>query len=259
MLGFMIIGVQKGGTGALHRFLSRHPEIGMSSRKEVHLFDAPEFSGDWTPERIDERYRPFFEHCAGARVRGESTPIYLFFPEIARELKRYNPALKLIVLLRDPVERAISHYYMEKNRNAEHRPLWLALLSEPFRLHRCKDARAPGSAMRVCSYRIRGLYSLQLRNLYRFFDADQVLIVRSEDLRERHDAVLRRIFAFLGVSGQVRIAPQVVNKGKDGGWKHRAVSWLLRLSYLPERLRLRALLRSHPQVAGDAGTSRAFW
>ena len=58
--------------------------------------------GDWTPERIDERYRPFFEHCAGARVRGESTPIYLFFPEIARELKRYNPELKLIVLLRDP-------------------------------------------------------------------------------------------------------------------------------------------------------------
>ena len=113
---------------------------------------------------------------------------------------------------------------MEKNRNAEHRPLWLALLSEPFRLRRCRMRRAPGSAMRVGSYRVRGLYSLQLRNLYRFFDTDQVLIVRSEDLRERHDAVLRRIFAFLGVSGQVRIAPQTVNKGKGGGRKHRAVA-----------------------------------
>ena len=230
----------------------------MSSRKEVHLFDAPEYSNDWTPEQIDERYLPFFAHCAGARTRGEATPIYLFFPEIARELKRYNPELKLIVLLRDPVERAISHYYMEKNRNAEHRPLWLALLSEPFRLRRCKDARAPGSAMRVGSYRVRGLYSLQLRNLYRFFDEDQVLIVRSEDLRERHDAVLRRIFAFLGVSGPVRIAPQIVNEGKGGGQKHRAVAWLLRLSYLPERLRLRALLRSIPEMAAGAGTSRAL-
>ena len=260
MLGFMIVGVQKGGTVALHRFLSRHPEIGMSSRKEVHLFDAPEYSGDWTPERIDEHYRPFFEHCPGARIRGEATPIYLFFPEIARELKRYNPELKLIVLLRDPVQRAISHYYMEKNRDAEHRPLWLALLSEPFRLHRCRDARAPGSAMRVGSYRIRGLYSLQLRNLYRFFDKDRVLIVRSQDLLERHDAVLRRIFAFLGVSAQVRIAPQVLNTGKRGGRKHRAVSWLLRLSYLPEFLRMRALLRDpSPQAAGGAGTSRVSW
>ena len=118
----MIVGAQKCGTVALHRFLSRHPEIGMSSRKEVHLFDAPEYSNDWTPEQIDERYLPFFAHCAGARTRGEATPIYLFFPEIARELKRYNPELKLIVLLRNPVQRAISHYYMEKNRDAEHRP-----------------------------------------------------------------------------------------------------------------------------------------
>ena len=242
LLGFMIVGAQKGGTVALHRFLSRHPDIGMSSRKEVHLFDAPEYSGDWTSEQIDERYRPFFEHCAGAQVRGEATPIYLFFPEIARELKRYNPELKLIVLLRDPVERAISHYYMEKNRDAEHRPLGLALLSEPFRLHRCKDARAPGSAMRVGTYRRRGLYSLQLRNLYRFFDRDRVLIVGNADLLERHDAVLRRVFAFLGVSEEVKIAPAIHNKGKRGGGKHRAVSWLLRLSYLLEFARMRTVL-----------------
>ena len=242
LLGFMIVGAQKGGTVALHRFLSRHPEIGMSSRKEVHLFDGREYSGDWTPEQIDERYRPFFEHCAGTQVRGEATPIYLFFPEIARELKRYNPELKLIVLLRDPVERAISHYYMEKSRDAEHRPLWLALLCEPFRLHRCKDARAPGSAMRVGTYRRRGLYSLQLRNLYRFFDRDRVLIVRNADLLERHDAVLRRVFAFLGVSEEVKIAPAIHNKGKRDGSKHRAVSWLLRLSYLLEAARMRTVL-----------------
>ena len=110
----------------------------MSSRKEVRLFDAPEYSSDWTPEQIDEHYRPYFEHCSGARVRGETTPIYLFFPEIARELERYNLELKLIVLLRDPVERAISHYYMERNRDAERLPLWLALLCEPIHVRRCR-------------------------------------------------------------------------------------------------------------------------
>ena len=256
LLDFMIIGAQKCGTVALHRFLAQHPEIGMPWPKELHLFDAPEYSREWTPEQIDERYRPHFEHCADARIRGEATPIYLFFPEIARELARYNPQLKLIVLLRDPVERAISHYYMEKNRDAEHRPLWWALLRERSALRRCTDVRAPGSAVRVCSYRARGLYSLQLRNLYRFFDRDQVLIVHNPALRERHDAVLRGIFAFLGVSEEVRIAPEVHNEGKPGGRKHPAVSWLLRLSYLPELARMRALSRGDADSLPGRGSGR---
>ena len=239
----MVIGAQKGGTKALYQFLRQHPEIGMSSRKEVHLFDAPEYSHDWTPEQIDERYRPFFEHCPEARVRGEATPIYLFFPEVARELARYNPELKLIVLLRDPVERAISHYYMERGRDWEHRALWWALLCESFRLRRCKDPRADRSAMRVGSYRARGLYSLQLRNLYRFFARNRVLVLCNRDLRGDHDGTLHRVFAFLGVSEDLPIVSGVHNEGDRGGRKHRTVSWLLRLSYLPERVRMRALSR----------------
>lgn len=242
-LDFMIVGAQKCGTTALAHFLAQHPEIGMASPKEPHLFDSPKYSSDWTPEQIDERYRSFFEHCGDVRIRGEATPIYMFLPEIARELERYNPALKLIVLLHDPVERALSHYYMEKNKGKEPRPLWLALLREPFRLRRCRDARAYRSAVRVCSYRRRGLYSVQLRNLYRFFDRDRVLIVRTRDLGTRHDAVLRRVFAFLGVSDHVRIEPEIVFEGHRGGRPHRAVSWLLRLSYLAEFVRLRGLLR----------------
>ena len=201
-LGFVIAGAQKCGTTALAHFLSQHPEIGMAMPKEVHVFDAPGYSRDWTPEQIDERYRSFFEHCPGARIRGEATPIYLFLPEIAHELARYNPELKLIVLLRDPVERAMSHYCMEKDRGQEHLPLWRALLCEPFRLRRCRDARAFRSAVRKYSYRSRGLYSLQLRNLHRFFDRDRVLILRTENLLRHHDDVLRVVFAFLGVSEQ---------------------------------------------------------
>lgn len=248
-LDFMIVGAQKCGTTALAHFLSRHPGIGMADPKEAHLFDAPDYSSDWSPEEIDERYRPLFEHCPGAAIRGEATPAYMFLPEVARELDRYNPELKLIVLLRDPVERAVSQYYMERDRGDEHLPLWLALSSEPFRLRRCRDARQSGSVMRRHSYRRRGLYSLQLRNLYRFFRKDRVLVIRTRDLLQHHDAVLRQVFAFLGVSGDVRIAPGVIyppvpHKGGsvDAG-VHRIVSWLLRLSYLAESVRLRALLR----------------
>ena len=239
----MIVGAQKCGTSALAHFLSQHPDVDMASPKEAHLFDRSYYSTEWTPEQIDERYRRFFRHCTGASLRGVATPVYMFLPEIARELKRYNSELKLIVLLRDPVERAISHYYMEKGRCSERLPLWLALLCEPVRLRRCEDAYEPGSAWRVCSYRRRGLYSLQLRNLYRFFDKDRVLILRARDLRTRHHAVLRRVFEFLGVSASVRIEPEIVRKGQRGDTRHRVVSWLLRLSYLVENARLRALLR----------------
>ena len=242
-LGFMIVGAQKCGTNALAHFLSQHPEIGMASPKEVNLFDGPGYSTDWAPEQIDRRYGRRFAHCAGARILGEATPSYMFVPEIGRDLARYNPDLKLIVLLRDPVERAISHYHMEKGRGRERRPLWLALLREPFRLRRCRNARVQGSVTQRCSYRTRGLYSLQLRNLYRYFDRDQVLIVRSRELLERHDAVLRRVFSFLGVSENVRVTPEIVFKGESGGTTHRTVSWLLRLTYVAEFARLRTLLR----------------
>ncbi len=243
LLDFLIAGVQKAGTSALGSFLYQHPELCMSVPKEVHLFDAPDYSRDWTPAQIDQRYRPCFAHCDAGTLRGEATPIYLFLPEIAGELKRYNPDLKVIVLLRDPVERAVSHYYMEKNRDMERLPLWLALLAEPFRLRRPEDTSHADSHLRRHSYRRRGLYSLQLRNLYRHFDRGRVLIVRAEDLLHHHEAVLRRVFAFLGVSPDVRIPPRIVYAGDRGGRRHPVAARLLGLSYLAERRRLRRLLR----------------
>ena len=243
----MVIGAQKCGTTALAQFLAAHPRIGMSSLKEVHLFDAPDYSPYWTPAQVDERYRPHFAHCGfadrtGETVLGEATPIYLFFPEIAAELKRYNPALRLIVILRDPVQRAISHYYMEKGRRAEERPLWQALLLEPFRLRRGPEPRHPESSARVHSYRSRGLYSRQLHNVLRHFERDRVLILQREDLLRRHDAVLGRVFAFLGVSTAVRVPHEVVFEGERRVRGHRFVSWVLRLSYVVERLRLGRVL-----------------
>ena len=261
LLSFMIIGAQKCGTTALARFLDQHPRIRMSSTKECHLFDAPDYSPDWTPEQIDEHYRPHFSSpgtptfesgtptfkgtpalkgtIADDLVRGEATPIYVFLPEIASELKRYNPDLKLIVLLRDPVERAVSHYYMEKNKGYEQLPLWRALLCESRRLRRCVNPRQRGSAWRRHSYRRRGLYSVQLRNLFRHFDAAQVMLLRAEDLARHHDEALKRAFEFLEVGEHPGIGPQTVFEGDRDGRRHPLVSCLLRLSFLPEFIRMR--------------------
>lgn len=248
MVGFMIVGAQRCGTTALARCLSRHPQIEMSSRKEMHLFDRTDYCTSWTPQQIDAVYRTAFTKDDRALIRGEATPIYLFFPEIARELSRYNPNLKLIVLLRDPVERAISGYYLEKNRGLETKPLWLSLLLEPFRLWRCPDARAPRSFTRLYAYRRRGLYSYQLRNLLRFFHPRQVLIVRTCHLSDHHPAVMRRVFAFLGVNEQVRIGPERLNHADRSGRTHQVVSWSLRLLYMAEFARMRTLIRRNPDL-----------
>lgn len=251
LVDFVIAGAQKSGTTALARFLSQHPAIAMASR-EAHVFDSPDYSPDWTPEEIDARYARRIERRPATAACGESTPIYLFFPDVAAQLYSYNPALKIVVILRDPVERALSHYAMERGRANEHRPLWFALLAERWRLRRCADPKGPESAARRHSYRSRGLYGVQLRNLFAVFPASQVLVLRSEDLLLRHDETLENVFAFLGVSGSVRIPPETVFKGPEPG-RHAVVRWLLRLSYVADSRRLRAIMAARRESARPGG------
>ena len=240
LVDFMVVGAQKCGTTALASFLAAHPEIGMAEPKEAHLFDDPDYGPGWTRERIGARYAACFRHCPEARLRGEATPIYLYFEETAAELARYNPDLKLVVLLRDPAERAVSHYYMEKGRGAETLPLWLALALEPLLLRLDRDPRGKDSATRVRSYRARGRYARQLENIYRRFPRRRVLVLRQEELADRHDAVLRRAFEFLGVDADVRVPPARVFEG-GSRHRHRLAKALLRLSYLADAARLRGM------------------
>ncbi len=153
------------------------------------------------------------------------------------------------MLLRDSADRAVSHYYMERSKGNESAPLWLALLAEPWRLRRCAKTRDWGSAARVHSYRIRGLYSFQLRNLHRYFPRQQMLVVSNRLLLRDHQAALRRIFSFLGVSENVSTCLSFLTMAKRpasagdllGKRRHPILSWLLGLSYLAERRRARGL------------------
>lgn len=234
----MVVGAQKCGTTALWEYLEAHPEVGMTSQKECHLFSSPDYSPEWSPEEIDKHYDPMLGHCPHAKVYGEATPIYMFLPEIAAELKRYNPNLKLIVLLRDSAERAVSGYYMEKALGNEKAPLWLALLAEPWRLRRCSNPREWDSLTRVCSYRSRGLYSHQLHNLLRHFPRCQVLVLSSRALLHDHQNVLRRVFDFLDIAGDFVVPGRVVHSSEQyGKRRHPILQWLLRLSYFYERRR----------------------
>ena len=242
-LDFLIVGAQKSGTTALAHFLGQHPDICMAEPKECHVFDDPDYGAGWSREDIDRFYEPFFAHCSGERLRGEATPAYMFYEDIAAELARYRPELKLVVILRDPVERAISHYLMERTRGHERLPLWLALLAEQFLGRNGGKPRAPDRAYGRYCYRKRGLYSGQLRRLYRHFPGDRVLVLRQADLHHDHANTLAHVFDFLGVSPEPAIAAEIVRpktriEERPAQREYRLLRRLLRLSYYFEYRRL---------------------
>lgn len=198
-IGFLIGGVQKGGTTALAHFMARHPALALPDGKEAHVFDAPDFPDGCSQAEVDRRYAPFFRDCS-AQLWGDATPIYCFHSRFVERIAAYNRQMRWILLLRHPVERAISHYQMERRRGDEHWPFWPAMLLERWRLvgHACDFSQ--GSPLRHYSYRARGDYARQLDAIYRHFPRDQVLVLRSEALAQRPEATMQQVWNFLGIA-----------------------------------------------------------
>ena len=198
-IGFLIGGVQKAGTTALSRYLASHPALALPAAKEAHVFDDPRFEESWDRKRIDDEYARHFGPTDDSRLHGDATPIYFFHPTLVRRIAAYNPSMRWIVLLRDPVERAISHYQMELARGDEHWPLWAALAFERWRLSGHLDDWSPASPLRHWSYRARGDYATQLQILRSLFPASQILVIHNSDLRNHHETVLARVCGFLEI------------------------------------------------------------
>ena len=229
----MIVGAQKSGTTALSEFLDQHPKIQMALGKETHLFDGKKFDDNWSADEISNKYECYFPNSASADLMGEATPIYLYFPEIAERLSNYNPDLKLILILRDPTERAYSHYLMEYERGNESKPFWLALLLESYRIARDDNPRDESSSQRRHSYRSRGCYTRQLENLLNHFPQQQILVLRNEELRCDHAETLKRVFDFLGVP-ETQIESRTIFSQGSALSDVPVSSYLLRKSYHSE-------------------------
>jgi hypothetical protein len=188
---FFIAGVQKGGTTALDAMLRHHPAIQMSDVKEAHVFDDETM--DWSAPDYGRLHR----HFAWSQVdvlRGEASPIYVYWPNSLERLKAYNPSAKLIVGLRHPAFRAFSHWKMERSRNAE-----TLSFSEAIRAGRERVRTASGGVDRVFSYVERGLYGAQIERLQKFFPASQLHVFRTDALWLEPEATVRAIEVFLGI------------------------------------------------------------
>lgn len=243
-IAFIIGGVQKGGTTALASYLAAHPGVELPAGKEAHVFDDPAYDDGWTAAEVDARFAAHWSEPPAGRVCGDATPITMAHARLVQRAARYNPAMRWIVLLRDPVERAVSHYHMIRGWGAEPHSLFRAILAEPFRLRRDADAWAPGSPARYWSYVARGRYARQLDHLFRHFSREQVLLLRSRDLAARPAETMALVLAFLGLPPYPRpptFAPQF-----QGGYP--PLPWwspggcLLRLRLAGEK---RALRRRH--------------
>lgn len=205
---FIVIGTHKGGTTALHAYLSEQPAFSTPAAKELHFFDDE--AVDWV--RPDYRaYHRRFPADGWDRIVGEATPIYCYWPQSLERIARYNPAVKLVFLLRDPVERAWSHWKMEFARGNEHNPFAWCIREGRARL----DAGHPEGHRRAFSYVERGFFGRQLERLYGLFPRAQVKLLRSQDLRRRPNAALAELSAFLGAPPPRPVRPRLVHVAAD--------------------------------------------
>jgi hypothetical protein len=201
---FIVVGTQKGGTTELYDQLAQHPQIAPSFAKEVHFFDANYSKGiDW--------YTAFFPRLAGSGagategcITGEASPCYLFHPDVARRVKATLPAVKIILLLRNPADRAYSHYHHEVRLGYETLPFEEALARETMRLMGEKarmltDENYYSERYMHYSYQSRGLYLEQVQSWFETFPQEQILLLKSEDFFGNTQTIMRQVHSFLGV------------------------------------------------------------
>jgi hypothetical protein len=210
---FAIVGAQKCGTTALGTFLAAHPDVCMASPAETHFFDRSRYFTDGEPP-YGEFHRAVFGHYRGEPAVGWSTPSIMFATQTVERLAAYNPALRVIVLLRHPAERAYSHYRMQVRAGLESLTFQQALEQEPARVAAGTDFGQPGL---LYSYASRGFYGPQIRRLLRHFERGQVLFIDAERLLSAHKQTLSSVYGFLGVGDPPQFPePRRVHAGPEG-------------------------------------------
>jgi Sulfotransferase domain len=206
---FIIIGAQRSGTTSLFSYLSQHPQILPCLEKEVHFFDGGVNPNIDNYEKGQKWYRahfPFKRSVRGNRITGEASPLYIFNPVTPGRISNLLPKVKLIAILRNPTERAISHYFYEKWKNRETLSIMEAFQEEDKRIKAAIQSNNFRDRSFVhYSYKSRGLYKEQIERYLQYFEMDQILIIRSEDLFKESNNTLSIVFDFIGVDKTFKV------------------------------------------------------
>ena len=202
---FMVIGAQKGGSTSMYWYLAQHPEVHpVFGSEEVHYFS-------WFYERSPMWYRSFFptvitKALAGGRFHtGEASPVYLFHPEVPARVHKRLPKVKLIALLRNPVNRAYSRYQQRLGAGKGHTKNEHISFEEAIKIEMDRSEEETRQVMASLNehsrtYLARGLYAQQLKRWLQYFPMEQMCIVKSEDFFADTAGTTTKVLEFIGVN-----------------------------------------------------------
>jgi hypothetical protein len=233
---FLVIGAAKSGTISLYHYISQHPEIFMCPVKECNFFALEK--ADWNAEyqgpvdrlwvdqhciKTIEGYRELFRGAASGQVIGESSPLYLFSKAAAVRIHRHIPRVKLIAILRHPVDRAFSNFQHLRRSGIEP----IADFSEAIRSESVRHAEGWGP-WPFWYYTEMGFFAKQLQTYLDLFGRQQLLVRLYDDLRADAGRVVKDIYEFVGVSN---FRADVSTRHNLGGRPRR--NWLQRIIVKP--------------------------
>jgi hypothetical protein len=267
MPNFLIIGAMKAGTTALYSYLKQHPEIYMSPVKEPNFFafesERLNFSAPQDKKGINrtsitsiDSYRALFLGVTSEKAIGEASHWYLYSPKAPGRIQHHVPKMKLIVVLRDPVERAYSQFlHFIRDGQEPLTDFARALQEEETRI---RNNWAFGR------YASRGFYHAQLKRYLDAFDRSQIKIYLYEDFGADAAGVLRDTFRFLGVDDtylpEMSVRPNVSGVPNNRALhalltRPKRIKTILKPYLPPSMLRYASELRDHnldkPQLEQD--------
>jgi len=193
---FLIVGAPKAGTTSLYHYLSEHSQVFMSNPKEVNFFSREEIEAqglyykDFQANNFED-YEKLFEDSKGEQAIGEASVSYLFYPNVPLKIKRLIPKCKIIIVLRDPVERAFSHYLMDKR---------LGFVNLDFDEIVYKKKKHKFLDLYYQQYIELGLYFEQVLRYLTVFAENQVKIFLFDDIKNDLNKVIIDLCKFLGIN-----------------------------------------------------------
>ncbi len=243
---FLVVGFQKAGTTSVYHYLAQHPDVFVSPRKELNFFSSiveqPQIDPRLTSGFTDpEAYGAVFAPGAGRKAIGEASPLYATDPAVPAEIDRLIPDARLIALVRNPVERAYSEYWMRVRDKRERRSFETAIQEE-------REAAGDRSWRQgTDTYLATGFYARHLEPYWDRFGPDRLACHLFEDLEADPAGVMRDIFRFLDIDPDF-VPDTSVRHNASGMAKSRLLRPFMRKTRLSRSVR-RMLPRSVGQRA----------
>lgn len=191
---FFIVGAPKAGTTSLYNYLDEHPQIVMSSQKETDFFSDEALQKNklyYSKNRISTlaEYHALFQDHED-KIIGEASVSYLFYKDVPQKIKAYNPKAKIIIMLRNPTDRAFSHYLMDYR---------LGLINQSFESVFAREKRISKHELFYQQYITLGLYYNQVKRYFETFGRENVHVIFYDDFKKHLSTQVEKVYKFLEV------------------------------------------------------------